>query len=605
MRPEPPSAMKLCGLLPLIALVALASPAGAQDLSVTVGEGEGATVPITIENTYEFPVTVVNVRITIEEADGQEVHYFSQERMQYQLTPAGTDGAEWSGALTFAQADGTQADEFVDWGNYDRTSVAAAIDIDAFAPDVEAAMASGDFDAMAEQLAFVRSRIPPVSRSARFHAEQITTSGMSIPRYFDLERMDAMREGLESGLCEWASSQVVGLRGSQEEKQDAYNALADRMREVGLHINCMNTDGRLAAARMLLAGNRPQDALLFKETDDEGNLLEEWIPIYTQANLALARTAAELGVQQFNSIRPALEALNNVYEIDPDNAAMLEVAEVLVPNAAAWVVRASGPIERDIDSAQQCLEMIRPRWSRFEQVENAATVFADALIEQGLEYCDRREYVNSRNRFIRGERILDGIPSWEARADEINHCRALGALDEGREKANHPTDEEGPVRGFAMLEEAQQRYELTQQEVDDFKADIAQAWVDVAMRQLENEGGEPRLPAAEHSLGEAESISPTGRTDAMREAWIRYAERMVEYEGFAMSGEDVDEARAALAKAEDVDPERISAVESRLTMILYGYRVGIPAVAVLIALIAGLIALMNRRKAKKFAEMDI
>lgn len=595
----------LRGLMAFVIVAMTALPALAQDLTVTIGEGEGSTIPITIENTYEFPVTVVNVRITLEEADGQDVHYYSQGQMQHELAAAGSDGASWSGNLTFAQADGTAADEFVDWGNYDRTSVAAAVDIDAFAPAVQAALDSADFDAMAEQLAFVRSRIPPISRSARFHADQVAASGLSVQRYFDLERMDGMQESLEGGLCEWASDQVVGLRGNQEAKQEAYNALSERMREVGLHINCINTEGRLAAARMLLEGNRPQDALLFKETDEEGNLLEEWIPIYTQANLALARTAAELGVQQFSSIRPALEALNNVYEVAPENAEMLQIAGILVPNAASWVIRASGPIDRDLDAAQQCLEMIRPRWSRFERVEQAAATFADALIEQGLEYCERREYVNSRNRFVRGERILEGIPAWEERAAEINHCRALGALEEGREKANHPTDEEGPERGYAMLEEAMQRHTLSDEEVHAFKADIADAWVNLALRQLENEGGEPRIEAAEHSLGEAEEVSPIGRTDAARAAWIRYAERLIEYHGFAMKGADVELARAALENAEDVDPDRIAAASSKLTMIYYGYRVGIPGAAVLIGLLAGLIALMNKRKAKKFADMDV
>lgn len=595
--------MNVRDLLPFVAVALLSTPSFAQDLAVTVGQGEGATIPITIENTYEFPVTVVNVRITIEEADGQDVHYFSQGAMRHELSAAGQEGSSWSGPLTFALPDGTPADEFVDWGNYERTSVAAAIDIDAIEPGVDAALASGDFDTMVEQLDFVRSRIPPVSRSARFHEAQVAASGMDVSRYFDLSRMDGMRERLESGLCQWASAQVVGLRGSQSARQDAYNALADRMRGAGLHINCIDTQGRLAAARMLLEGNRPQDALLFKETDESGNLLAEWVPIYTQANLALARTAAELGVQQFSSIRPALEALNNVHEIAPDNPEMLRIAAILVPNAAAWVVRASGPIERDIDAAQQCLEMIRPRWSRFEQVEAAAATFADALIQQGLEYCNRREYVNSRNRFVRGERILEGIPAWEARADEINHCRALGALEEGREKANHPTDEEGPARGYAMLEEARQRYPLSDEEIRAFETDIAAAWVALALRQLENDGAEPRLAAAEHSLGEAEELSPTGRTDAAREAWIRYAERMAEYWGFTMEGDDVLRARAALSNADEVDPDRIAAISRKLDMIYYWPRVGIPGAAVLIAGLLGLIAWLNKRKVRRLAAL--
>ena len=583
-----------------LALLCLAVPAAAQDLSLTLGASEGPSVTVTAENTYEFEVTLVNVRISLEEAAGTTVHYFSGGGLSEVLAP----GASWEGLLTFAQADGTAPDEFVDWDNYQRMSSAAAVDIDAFAPAVQAALDSDEWEALGAQLAFVKSRTPPISRAARFHEAQVAATGMDVNRYFNLERIDTMRESLENAICDNASNQIMSLRGSQDSREEQYNVLSENIRAFGLHINCMNSDGKLAAALMLISGDRPQDALLFKETDEEGNLLPEWVPIYTTANLALARTAAELGVTQFASIRPSLEALNNVHDVDPDNEELLRIAAILVPNAAGWVETASGPINRDIDGAQECLEMIRPRWSRFEAVESAAAVFAEALIEAGLEYCERREYINSRNRFIRGSRILEGVPQWEARSDEINRCRALGALDEGRELANHPTDDEGPIRGFVKLEEAMGRSTLTDEDITSFKTDIASAWVAVAVRQLTDENG-ARWAAAEHSLDEAEEMSPTGRTDGMREGWILYAETMYEFDGMSMTGAEVDVARAALEKAENVDPERISAIADKLTMAFYGYRVGIPAVLFLFLFLAAIFALTNKRKAKKFAEMDV
>lgn len=585
--------------LAALTILCLAAPVAAQDLSLTLGDGEGASVSVTAENTYEFEVTLVNVRITLEEEAGTTVHYYSTDRLQEVLAP----GDSWEGTLTFAQADGTPPDEFVDWGNYQRMSSAAAVDIDAFAPAVQTALDGGEWDALGAQLAVVRAHTPPISRSARFHEAQVAASGMEVNRYFSLERMDQMRESLENAICDNASNQIINLRGSQDSREEQYNVLSEAIREFGLHINCMNSQGKLAAARMLVSGDRPQDALLFKETDEEGNLLPEWIPIYTTANLALARTAAELGVTQFASIRPSLEALNNVHDIDPENEEMLRIAAVLVPNAAGWVQSASGPINRDIDGAQECLEMIRPRWSRFEQVETAAASFATALIEAGLEYCERREYINSRNRFIRGERILQGVAEWEARADDINRCRALGALDEGREIANHPTDEEGPIRGYAKLEEAQSRFNITDEDIAAFEADIASAWVAVANRQLTDESG-ARWAAAAHSLEEAEEMSPTGRTDDIREGWILYAETMYDFDGMSMTGAEVEEARAALEKADNIDPDRISAIQGKLTMAYYGYRVGIPAIGVLLLLLAGFFGLMNKRKAKKFADLD-
>lgn len=584
-----------------IALFAAPPVAKAGELSVTVSDATGADVPVEIENGHEFDVTVIGVRITVEDESGEMVHYFSQGS----LTETLAAGESWSGTPTFATSEGAAPPPETDWRGYDRVSVAVAVDLDALAPGVDAAVETGTFEALTEQLALIRARVAPVSRTARFHEVHIAASGMPTARYFDLERIDGMVARLERATCDWASEQVIEARGSNEARQEAYNALSEQLRTVGLHINCLNSEGKLVAARMLLEGSRPQDALLFKELDEDGNLKPEWVPIFTQANLALARTAAELGVQNFSSIRPAIEALNAVQDLDPENEEMLRIAVALIPNAAQWVIRASGPIERDLDSAQEALELIRPRWSRFEKVEEAAAVFAGALIEAGLEYCERREYINARNRFIRGERMLEGIEVWEARASEINRCRALGALEEGREMARHPTDDQGPARGYEKLDEALSRFDLSDEEVASFEADIAAAWVDVALRQLETEDEIPKFAAAERSLINAEEQSPTGRTDGIRSAWLRYAERMAEYHGFTMSGAHVEQAREAVAKAEEVDPERVAAVSAKLTRAYYGYRIGIPAIALLLGLIAGLVAWSNKRKAQRMAALDV
>lgn len=584
----------------LIALF-VAAPLAAQEFTVTVGDPTGASVPITIANGFEFETTVIGVRLTVKDQLDQDVHYFSTDSMQHALAP----GGEWSGTLSFALPDGTAPGDDVDFSDYDRASVAAGVDIEAFAPQVEAAVDGADYDTMVAALQMVRKRTPPISRAARFHEGQIAASGMSPERYFNLERVDAMQVSLNEAVCGWASEQILNLRGSQEAKQERYNDVSSQMREAGLHINCMNSEGRLAAARMLLAGSRGQDALLFKETDEEGNLLPEWVPIYTEANLALVRTAAEIGVTRFDSIRPALEALNNIQDIDPENEEMLRLAATLVPNAAAWVVQASGIVERDLDSAQDALSMIRPRWSQFEQVEAAAATFATALIARGLEFCERREFVNARNRFIRGERSLEGIPEWEENADAINHCRALGALKEGREIARHPDNPNAPSRGLEKLEEAEQRFELTEEERSSFLADIASAHVAVANAHLEVESGQPAFAGATSALQAATEVSPTGITDEIKTGYVLYAEKLYEWYGMGLSGAHIEDARAALALAEDVDPDRIAAVESSLQRAYYGYRIGIPAVAGLFALIAGIVVVSNKRKAKKFAEMDV
>ena len=580
-------------VLSLAAALALLAPvsASSQSLDVTVGEAEGARVGITVANTYDFDVTLVNVRIAFENIDGSQTFYFSAPGLVEELAP----GASWEGPLVFAAADGSAPPEDVDWGNYDRLSAAGGVDLDALEAEAQAALDDGDVTAMREQLAIVRSRVAPVSRSSRFHGDQLAGSGLPVARWFNLERIDGMVERIEQAICAEASARYLRTRASAQ--PELYATLGGELREVDLHINCLSTEAKLAAAAALIRNERAQDALVLVERVD-GVPTEAWRGIFIQGSLALAQTAAALQVTAFTSIRPALQALNDVHAIDPENADLQRIANTLIPNAAQWLITATEPMTRDLANAEIALQMLRPTWSRFEQIEEAAGRFATAMIDDGLEQCRTGNFVNSRNRFDRGERILEGVPECEARAEEINRCRALGALQEGRQIAGNVNDDNAPARGFAKLDEAQSRFDLEPSEIDAFKNDIADAWVAIALRQIDEERD---FPGAIHSLGEAEAVAPNGRTDTIREAWLRYAEQLHAQYGMLMTGEQVDDAEAAIAKADGLDADRISALEGKLTLARYGYRVGIPVGVIVLGLLGVLIAVLNRRKAAKLA----
>ena len=575
------------------AALALLAPvsASSQSLDVTVGDAEGATVGITVANTYYFDVTLVNVRIAFENIDGSQTFYFSAPG----LTESLAAGETWEGPLTFAAADGSAPPADVDWGNYDRLSAAGGVDLNALEADAQAALEDCGVEGLREQLAIVRSRVAPVSRSARFHAEQLAGSGLPVAQWFDLERIYGIVARIEQAICAEASTRYLRTRASAQ--PELYATLGGELREVDLHINCLSTEAKLAAAAALIRNERAQDALVLVERED-GVPTEAWRGIFIQGSLALARTAAALQVTAFTAIRPALQALNDVHALEPDNADLQRIANVLIPNAAQWMITATEPMTRDLANAEIALQMLRPTWSRFEQIEVAAGRFASAMIEDGLEQCRTGNFVNSRNRFDRGERILTGVPEWEARAEEINRCRALGALQEGREIAGNVNDDNAPARGFAKLDEAQSRFDLEPAEIDAFKNDIADAWVAIALRQIEDERD---FPGAIHSLGEAEAVAPNGRTATIQDAWLRYAEQLHAQYGMLMTGEQVDDAQAAIARADGVDAARIEALEGKLTLARYGYRVGIPVGVIVLGLLGVLLAVLNRRKAAKLA----
>lgn len=589
-----PRVSALLGAAFAVAALLSPEPASAQRVSVDVSAAEGSTATVDVENGYDFAVKAVNVRLGFNAPDGSRIHYYSEAGWVEDLEP----GAVWTGTLNFLGEDGAPVPEGVDLSDPDTRSVAAGVDLDAIAPAATAAAEGGEMEAIGEQLAFVRARVAPVSRSARFHADQVAASGIPVNQWFDVERIDGLVSALESAACESASTRYMRARRSQLD--DLYVSLSEELRGLNLHINCLNTEAKLKAAARLTENGRPQDALTLVEVED-GVPLPEWRDTYVNGNLALARTAAELNVSAFSSIRPALEAISDVKRVAPDHRGLSEVADVLIPNAARWLQTACEPMTRDLQNAEAAIQILRPTWSEYEQVEQAAGAFAGAMIEEGLEQCNLRNFINSRNRFDRGARILEGVPEWEERAEEINRCRAMGSLQEGRETANHPTDPTGPERGYAKLDEARGRYDLPQEEIDRFKADVAQAYVNLALRQIE----ESAYPIAFSNLETAEEISPTGRTDEMRLAWIGYGEQLYADGGLLMTGENVQEARDALARAESVDEDRSGALASKLTMAFYGYRVAIPLLVFLLLLVGGVYTVANKRKAAKYqAELD-
>ncbi|MFT4703219.1 MAG: hypothetical protein ACI81R_000908 [Bradymonadia bacterium] len=591
-----------CSWILTASLCALSAPtfssvAHASDLMVDVGEATGSVATVSIENSYEYDVKVVNVRLRFDNDDGSRTFYYSQPNWSVDVGSVEGEDAGWSGELTFTAEDGSALPESVDLMANDGTSVAAGVDLDVLHPMVDEAVA-GDMAAISTTLAFVRARVEPVSRASRLHGTQIAASGVPVNQWFNLERIDGMVTTLEEGACAAISRRAMGT--SPRSLPEMYPALGQELQSIGLHVNCMTSDAKLRVAQALVDNGRPQDALVIVETED-GLPTEPWREIFIAGNLALARTAAELNMSVFSAIQPALVALTAVHTIAPDNADLRAVADILIPNASRWLTTASEPMTLDLENAERAVHILRPTWSSYEQVETAAGAFAAALIGDGMAQCEQGNFINSRNRFARGERILEGIPEWDSQSDSINRCRAMGSLQEGRELAGNIDEPEGPAKGMEKLDEALGRYELSDDVVNAYQADMANAWVAHAVADLEGNG----FAGARDALEKATELSPTGATSEIQNTWLTYAETRYSHGGMLMSGAHVADAREAVEFAGDVDEARSSAVSSQLSMAYYGYRAGLPGGVLLIALLGGLVVMSQKKKAARMvAELD-
>jgi hypothetical protein len=569
-----------------VVLTMLPVGAAAQSVQATLSSNDTHEGFAHLVNRFDFTVKVANVQVTFVSQTGQEVRLDNAVPLNIDLLP----GGEADVAISLVGGEGYRLQDAT------RVTVAAGVEINTIAAPAEAALASGEDQQLRDALPELDRYIPTVSLAARLHGDALARDPAIRSTFFDLERLDALKMQIEEGICGNASQRIIDAGNN---RTNIYEDIGEGLRTVGLHVNCMTSEAKLAMARSLIEGDRPQDALLFRGTDSEGNLLPEWRPIILEASLAFAQKAVELGASQFSTLRPALEALNDAHQIAPEDPRVVAIADALIPAVGGWAVRACEPVGRDLDGVQAALTLLRPTWDRYPAVLEAAGALATVLIESGTTYCNNRQFTNARNEFIRGERVLDGIPAWDERADEINHCRALGALQEGRETAAIATDPGAPGRGLEKLEEALGRYELSEEEINTFKADISNAWVGVANVQREERSWNGML----HSLGEALEVSPTGMTDTIREAWLVYAESILQSKGMAMNQGDIDAVRAALDLVEGYAPERISAARSQLTFAIYGLRAGIPLAAVLLGLIAAGYAVWSRARARKMAAM--
>ncbi len=559
-------------------------------VSVRAQSGDSVTVDLT--NPFDFELRVVGIRLLCDNDDGSATIYESAGGDIAMLAPAQAAGTGWSGDVTVAKRD----DDTPSHNDLTacRGAAAAGVDLDATAELVDTAIRSGSIESLSAALTQVRNRARPISRASRHHPEQVAASGIEEADWFSLERVDALRAQVEATICENASRRFLAARG-QSRRQELYTVLAEQVREADLHITCMNPAASLAAAQMLIASNRPQDAVAFAGRDEEGQLLPEWRPIFVQSRIAFAQSAISLNANTFNAYRPVLEAMRDVHQVAPDHQALAEAADTIFPRVRDWINTAIA--QGELDDAQRLIEIMRPTFSDHPAVAEAAGAYATALLNEGLRHAREGRYRPARNRFVRGNNLLEGVPEWDNHRDEINHVRALGVLDDGREIASNASDDSAPARGHAKLAEAQEMFDLTEAEIALFNADIAESWVAVAHSELE----EHSFVGARTALERAEGLSPTGPSESIQNAWLDYAEARHSRGGFFMSGDDVADAREAIERAGDVDPDRASKIGSRLTMAFYGYRVGIPAVGVLILLLIGIGTIASRRRARKYS----
>ncbi|MBU6160366.1 MAG: hypothetical protein KGO50_04545 [Myxococcales bacterium] len=574
----------------VLSLALLAAPgtvAFAQDVAVELTSDGGTTGYARLENRFAFPVKVANVQVTFVEPDGSEVSFDNAEPLDINLQP----GASTDIAVSFPDAGERQISDA------ERVLAGVGVDIDLVAGPAQAALDGGDDARIREALTELRRFIPPVSRAARLQATALARNEEIRRNYFDLERLDGLRAAMEAKLCESASTQILNTRGAA--RISVYEEVGPLLREVSLHVNCISNEAKLAMAQTLVDSARPQDALLFREEDEQGNLLPEWRPIILEASVAFATTAKDIGASSMQTLGPAITALGDAREIAPEDPRVVALADELIPRLCRWVVTAMQPATEDRAGALEAITLLHPAWGTYPDVAVAGEAVASQIVEDGLALCRNDELVAARNEFVRGERILDGIPAWENNAEEINRCRALATLDEGIEMASNPNDPRMITRGYRKLEEAQSRYDLTQEEIDGFKSAMVDAWIARATQELEAN----HLDTARAALDAATEIAPGGTTEALREAWVRYVEKLTLVRGMGMNADDMEEGEAALSRAEGVDPARIDAARSGMQRAYYTLRFGIPAAGFLLGLIAILYAILQKQKAKRLSSM--
>lgn len=583
----------LCALL----VVGMWGPGTAHarnDFSMEVEDDTAApTIALTLRSEVPFEVVVGSIRIGYQAAGGATDFYYAEPDYPFTLGAQGGDDERWSGRLTFRMPDGSAVppDLDVNWVGYERLSVAAGFDVAAWAEPLEPLVRGGTWAQLAEVMPDVRIRERVIDRGPRLHREQLERAGFDLSR-FDHARVVALLEGLRARACTLATDAVLAAR-TPRAREAAYRDVLEKLGELDLRVTCMTQEAQLAAARALLRGDRPQDALVFRMRDEHGEYLPGWAEIYTESRVALIEGGLRSGVESVNAFNTLFTALENLRDATPDDPRLEDLARRLVANALAWAGRALE--RRDEHDATEIVARIRPDWGEYGDFDEVAGRVAERMLAEGIREAERGNLINARNVFVRGNRFLEGVPAWEARRDEINRTRALATLREALDRARSDADQRALDRAWETWDEAVRMSPLTAEDRASFGSDLAEIALGRAAEALE----EFRFPTADHALRKAEEFHPEGAAASIRTAWLDYAEQMHAWRGMLLTGAQIEEARAALERAGDVDPERRDTIAGRLDRAWWGYRVGVPVGGGLVVLILlGLWRLSNRRGAR-------
>ncbi|TVQ98249.1 MAG: hypothetical protein EA398_13585 [Deltaproteobacteria bacterium] len=552
------------------------------------------SVEVELESEIPFPVVVGSIRVGYARGGGATDFYFAEPESPIALGAAEGGEERWTGRLTFRLPDGGEiaGDADIDWGGHDRLSVAAGFDVGEWAAPLEPLIERGTWPQVAEAIPDARVRERVIGRGARFHADQLSRAGFD-DGMFDHARVRAVLDGLTERACGLADAAIMRAR-TPRAREAAYREQMELLDAVGLRVTCLAQETQLATARALLRGDRPQDALVFRMRESDGSFLPGWAEIYAESRVSLIEDGIRTGAESINAYGTLFTALEDLREAMPEDPRIEALARRLVSSGLAWAQRAMD--RGDHHDAMEFLARVRPEWSEHGDFDPLAGPVAERMLAEGVREAERGNLINARNVFIRGNRFLEGVPQWEEGRDEINRVRALARLREALDTARADGDPGALERAWGVWDQAVRMSPLTDADRAEFGTDLSE----IALGRVDEALEEFRFPTADHALRWAAEVHPEGSgASSIRTRWLDYAEAMHDWRGFLLTGVQMEEAREALERAGDVDPERADEISGRLDRAWWGYRVGVPVGAFFLVVVVFLLwRLSNRRGAR-------
>lgn len=561
----------------LLLLSASASAQRGSPVTINIPTGginsAGDAAELTIEVVNEGPVAVRVVGLVLEydTPTGDTLTFEAPPTFDVEVAAFATE----TQTATFSTADA--AGQFPNWPvPYTKEGV-IGVNIEG----LRAVIASppddpAEVQALIRQLAGLTTGV----RSAERNFEERLATLSDRAAWFDTAAMEELAPQLQSGLCGAMAAQIQAANRG-DDRVAAYRDAHEQLLRANMYTDCLGEEVQLLIARSMVSIDRAQDALVFINRNEDGEIPQAWRDIYIQGRYGLAGDG--INANASNQFRPSIDSLGELQNMVPEQRQFQTLRDTLLRAAANHINRL---IEEQKE--MEALDMYLTLVDDFDTqpiVQAAADATARGVVGFGIRAAEGGHPIRANNAYVRGLEHFEGLPAWEEDAGRLQAARAQsfitsaqGSLDRGELDEAEETLAEADRRRLELDPEARNAI---------LAGVLAVRWQEVHALIDANEFELAYGTAV--GLEESEQNYPFESLGGERDAtYMKLAEAIWDKYGLlggSFAGKTMDVAEQSIERGRAADPDLADSLQGKINMSRWIQPVAMGGLLVIILLV--------------------